>query len=143
MAGSKEAKRAWFNLRGPYLLAYIAYLSFSVMAPPGEPANGGIWWSWVATIMGTFLVFGSISSWMVVSHYEPQGFWRKAELLEVTALRVIFVFEIVFGVWGLLKPDFPNYVAILHVLMGLLFAGVLSNMTWHKVRVVQNAPVSR
>lgn len=132
VAGSTSAKRAWAHLRGPYLLAYVTYLTFSLLAPPGPAENGGIWWAWVATVMGMLLVAGSVSSYMVVSHAEPRSFWKRAEFLEVTALRVIFGFEVIFAVWGFARDSFPNYVAILHLFIGLVFAGILSNLTWHK-----------
>lgn len=135
MAGSNDAKRAWVHLRGPYLLAYLAYFIFSVTAPTGPPENGGIWWQWVATVMGMAAIAGSISSWMVVSHVRPKELWRRAESLEVSALRVISGFEIAFGIWGMIRPSFPGYVAMLHILLGLLMVGILSNMTWHKVRM--------
>lgn len=143
MAGSNDAKRAWVYLRGWYLLAYIAYFVFSLIAPITPPHTGAIWWQWVASIMGMAAIAGSISSWMVVSHVEPRELWRRAELLEVSALRIIAGFEIMFGIWRIVVPSLPGYAAAFHILIGLLMGGILSNMTWHKVRASDERGVGK
>lgn len=134
MSGSHEAKRAWLFLRGPYLAAYMGYFVLTQTSTIGNPENFGELWKWAASLMAVMLILGSTSSWMVVSQREPQSLWRMAESLEVTALRLATIFQLAFGILALYVEKIPASVAAGHLIIGLMFLGVLTNMSWPKVK---------
>lgn len=136
MSGSRDAKKAWLFLRGPYLLAYIVYAAFVTVSSPVPPSEVWVWWKWSATLLTAMLLFGAVAGWMVVSNKEPKHFWKTAESLEGAALRVLAVVELGYGLIGLtfLTPPFHLNAGFAHIIFGLFFAGIYSNMAWHKIK---------
>lgn len=132
--GSTDAKRAWVHLRGPYFLAYLSYLVFTLVIPSDGPPPGRDWWAIPASIIGVMLIMGASASWMVVSNFEPRKMWRKVELMEVTSLRMLVFLELAVAIWRLLDPEAMVFNGVFHLLIAFMFGGILSNLTWHRTR---------
>ena len=131
--GSKEARVAWLHLRGWYFLAYLAYFSLAYALQPDEPSRDtDPWWMWIATFIGAALMVGSIGSFLIISSRERHKFCYQIESIEVSALRVGSIFEILFAPFSLVVRERPVYIFFVHLFMGFMFLGILANLTWHR-----------
>lgn len=132
VAGTPEARRAWFALRGSYMLAYLGVLSYPFLERPDFTSVAWTIWSILIAIIGMALVLGSAASLAAVNNAKKLHRWILISVLEVTGLRAFVFLEYGYAAWTALLTDDPIASAVIHFIVASFALGVLANMVWHK-----------
>lgn len=130
VAGTPEARRAWFVLRGPFLLAYFGITAYAASDYATNPSE--VLWQGVVFGIGLMLMAGSIASGLIVARLDRGSLCPKVEVMEVIGLKAFWVFEYIYALWTLISPEHDNDATFAHFVIGSLALGVLLNMTWRK-----------
>lgn len=127
VAGTPEARRAWFTLRGPYLLAYLGFLVYALFV-----RTDAVLWQIIVTLAALMLIAGALGSYFVVNDKPHSRMWLTVGVLEVTGLRALMGFEYIYALWTFLLTDHSIGTSLAHFVIASLLLGVLTNMVWHK-----------
>lgn len=127
VAGTSEARRAWLTLRGPYLLAYIGLLLYSIVVN-----TDAVLWQIVVALAAAMLIIGALGSWLVVNDRPHSRIWVFVGVMEVTGLRALSAFEYLYSLWTLFFSDHSLGTSLAHFVIASLLLGILANMAWHK-----------
>lgn len=130
VAGTPEARRAWFMLRGPFLLAYLGMAAYAIADFLDD--TGEYLWQGVILLIALNLIIGSVASGLVVSKRLHSERCQRVEVMEVTGLKALWIFEYGYALWALFDPPFGNDAAFAHFVIGSFAVGILVNMTWLK-----------
>jgi hypothetical protein len=129
VAGTPEAQRAWFALRGPFFIAYGLLVAAAFSFHP--EGTGGLLWKLIMTISALAALIGSGASWVITGRGGRARIWMVLEALEVTGLRAMVALQGSYGTY-VIAADGRVTAGLIHLAFGSLVLGALLNMTWRK-----------